>query len=183
MRQRHHGSMWISWCKGHATLHHIQQGRTDPRSAVFNGYADAAADEGHRGDVVAAANQVLDYLAKKQQRSIQLHLAIAKRITRVAKEVLARLEVMQKEAVQLRASFAPTPAPPVWPELHSGLWLDFGTLPASSVEPSSRQKMMEMRVFWTRLLVVPSNSEEPQGTAWLELFLLFSLAVALCLSA
>ena len=34
---------------------------------------------------------------------------------------------------------------------------------------------MELRIFWTRLRVVPSTSEEPQGTTWLELFLLFSL--------
>ena len=175
IRQRRPTSISVSWCKGHVTTAHIQSG-ADPRSAVYNGYADAAADAGHRGPTVAVINEVLDYLAKKQQRSYVLHLAIVKRIVRVAIEVLDRLERLGKRGDGEDTRYISTPAAPARPEFHEGLWLCFGVLPSLPEEPNERLQQQMVRSYWQQLCVVPTaRDSDEHGTTWLELFIHFSL--------
>ena len=63
--QRGPQSMHISWCKGHATMHHIAANLTTARDATFNGLADATANRGHSGVV----GDVFRHYAQKQKSS------------------------------------------------------------------------------------------------------------------
>ena len=153
---------------------HIQKGGIDNRSAVYNGYADAAADAGHHGTNIGAINEVLDFLAQRQHQSYKLHLAIARRIARVATEVLSRLDKQCEKGVE-DSRYIAAPPMPTWPQPHEGIWLHFGALPGLPSDEEQRLQHQMVRTFWQRLRIVPDVSGGRHGTTWLELFLLFSL--------
>jgi hypothetical protein len=134
--------------------------------------ADAAAAEGHQLQAVTSLNAVLDYLALKQKKSIHLHAAIARRISRVAKEVLSRLEAMQKD--EAKCKFIDAPPLPARPGPADGIELNFEALPPLPEDPAKRLAAIQLRTFWARVRICPCEPEQV-GTTWLELFVLFSL--------
>ena len=97
-RGKHQGN--ITWTKGHATLQHIFA-EVDARNSIFNSYADAAADCGHRLQGNACSSDILAFFGAKQKAYVKVVRAILRRIARVAKEANTRLEAIERDKPQL----------------------------------------------------------------------------------
>ena len=65
-------SVTVAWTKGHATWIHLLNGTTTYKDAIGNGFADAAADHGHRVVGRQAEKRVLDNIAAMQVAYVKL---------------------------------------------------------------------------------------------------------------
>ena len=173
-QQRGVHSIAFTWTKGHASYRHLTQQLTNARNAVFNGYADAAADQGHRSARVSVGNEVLSYLATKHKRLIEIICAITRRIARVAAAANKLLE--QKAASRAKHTFIDVPAIPSFPDPVFAIHLEFDAPPPLVDDAKAALQEAQVRVFWMRLFIHPlADAEHETGTTWLELFTLYSL--------
>ena len=174
VQQRGAHSIALTWTKGHATYDHLIRQVTSSRNAVFNAYADAAADQGHRRDTVRVVNEVLNYLAAKHRRLTDIMRAIVRRVARVAAAVNKRLE--EQTASRAKNVFIDTPGVPVYRDQACASHLVFEALPPLSDDANVAFREAQIRAFWTRLLIHPlPNTADESGTTWLQLFAVYSL--------
>ena len=160
-------SILATWTKGHATWQHIIESTCTSRNAIGNGYADAAADAGHKAAARHSEQLVLDNIAAPQA-------AYVKFIARMQRYALAVISADKREREE--HNFVPAgkaapiqwiaiaQAPPSRPDFTVGSCLDMLSLPRS-LEGS----LAEESVFWQRTLW----TQQGQPTTWLELYALF----------
>ena len=94
--QRGINSSSCDWIKGHVTLRLLDQGYST-RDAIFNSFADAAADSAHRISTMKVQHDILSFFARKQQQMVGILAAIFKRIARVARAANDMLTTISKE--------------------------------------------------------------------------------------
>ena len=140
IEDRGHQSTIFTWCKGHATLHHIATHFTTSRNAAYNGLADATADLGYTLECTRTQSRVLNYFAAKLQRCVTVFLAVAKRIARVAKAANDRLKIIAEAAAKRDALGVATPPVPAYPRPAAGIY----TLPLK--QPRRYRWNMELNI-------------------------------------
>jgi hypothetical protein len=82
----------------------------------------------------------LDYFAKKQAKSLAIHLAISKRIARVAKAANDRLDSMAEDAKRQDVKHVATPSRPAFAELADGISITFTSLPPLPEDEAERSR-------------------------------------------
>ena len=173
--RRGNSAQTIEWTKGHATLESILAGSVSAKDAIFNSFADRAADMGHSTATSRCIHQLLGYYASKQQRYVLIIRAICCRIARVAQAAVDQLEASSKTCTASNSTaFVDTPALSPNPS-NDFLNLCFVALPPLGVVESEVQAEAEVRIFWQHLRIVPIDATTGVGVTWLELFVLFSL--------
>ena len=162
----------ISPVKGHATLKHMRD-MERPRDAIFNSYADAAAAHGHRHPTVAAKNELLDYLGRKQEHLVRVVAAIQRRLARVAK---AANELLDEQAKNQPQDMVDAPLFKHSDLSHTTSTFSFENAPPIDIEEDYAIVQIMIRIFWTRLMLVPIEDHSlHHGTTWLELYAWFSI--------
>jgi len=158
-------------------MHHIAEGITSARDAVYNGLADAAANAGHTHQDVATQTCILSYLAKKQKQATVVYTAIVKRIARVAKAVMAKLEASAEAKAKRDREGVVTPPIPEHCNPSNGITLTFEALPPLPTDKTERQCEASIQVYWKTVRIQPILEPLKEiGVTWLELFLHYSLS-------
>ena len=96
VRQRGINSTCIRWTNGHVTLRQLDAGFS-ARDAVYNSYADKAADKARTLPTLQLQHEILELYGRKQQKLVVVLMAILKRLARVAKAANLKLEHFAKE--------------------------------------------------------------------------------------
>ena len=167
-----HHAVWFSWGKGHATISAMDNGEVDVANAIANGYADLAADEGHRLFEMMGIKNYAETLAAKQRAYGKLIAAIQRRIARVQ---AAASKARESAAEALRAeepNLIPPPAPPPQGDFYQGHRLVFLDYPIGMLSQQEQRYHIGIRIFWSALRCLPTDGARP-GTSWLELFALW----------
>ena len=177
IRSKGYHAVWFSWGKGHATLADMADGNVNVADAIANGYADKAADEGHR---LYGRHSLKEYAAvfgAKQQASARLFAAIHRRIARVQVAAGKAREEARRSQADTEDAWMPPPAPPPSDvdAFYSGHRLYIRDYPIGMLSDIERFIHVGIRLFWTTLRLRPCGADEP-GTSWLELFALWQAA-------
>ena len=168
IKARGFNSIAVTWTKGHATWRHILEGVTTERSAIGNGYADAAADAGHEAVDKHDQQAVLNHIAAGQK-------AYTKLIARLQRYALA---IMRADKVAREENgFVPKgkSAPVQWlqvpieisrPDCAEGCSLEFLDIPWAI-----EKNLAEEAIFWR----CTQWTTKGRPTTWLELYALFRI--------
>jgi hypothetical protein len=162
-------SVTIAWTKGHANWLNLLNGTSTYRDAIGNGFADAAADHGHRVTDRLAEQRILDNIAATQKS----YAKFTGRLPRYALAIIAGDKIERE-----RRSFQPIgktgtikwmpidDGPDARPAFDEGSRLELLSLPRS-LEDS----LAEASIFWRN---THWQNHGPPKT-WLELYALFRL--------
>ena len=164
IQQRSANATQLQWIKGHVTLQQLAQGFS-ARDAVFNSYADAAADAAHTASNLRLRHEILGFFGIKQQDLVRILVAVLKRIARVAKAANDKLEALTKE--QAIADIE-VPIFSYFDRSSSAVGLSFINAVPLVVADSQALPAILVRIFWNSICVEPVVDRGIQsGTTWI----------------
>ena len=162
-------SISVAWTKGHATWIHLLNGTSTYRDAIGNGFADAAADHGHKVVGRHDEQRVLDCIAAKQN-------AYATMMIRFQRYAIAILRADKDERDRRSFTYTGKTGTITWidlpleprprPSFEEGCTLSFMALPRNL-----EKHLDEIAIFWQNSCWAPNG----KPTTWLEIYALFKL--------
>jgi hypothetical protein len=165
-------AVWFSWGRGHTSLSAMDQDETCIVNAIGNGYADLAADEGHRLFDNIGTRDFAAALAAKQRAYCKLIAAVQRRIARVQVAVSIARECDAKRKLADSCTFIEPPPQPEQGDFYDGHGLHFYDCPIGLLAASDQRRHLALRTFWSGLRFAPCVGQHV-GTSWLELFALW----------